>query len=225
MDATAAAGKSLEVDISIDDNGSIYVGHPLSEYKFDGLPPPQNLPLAEVITKSKAANLFLVLDCKDVQVLPTVQKLIEDYGPEHCLIHAFAAELSFKPWPPKVQAVAKPGWIPGELPLAKLLELKRATQSPLVLSCHGLTLERLQSGRDQIMKRILEVAETNQVEAVNFYMPKDELMPLDLANELIDRHILPLIPVDRTPPPARPRVYLGATDIIDQASDPKDFKD
>ena len=222
MNKATKSGKSLEVDVSIDDNGQIFVGHPLSEYEFDHLPPPSNLPLEEVIAQSKAANLFLVLDCKDVRLLPAVQKVIKGYGAERCAIHSFTDALSFKPWPPKVQAVAKPGWIPGELPLEELLELKLATEAPLILSCHGLTAERVESEKEQIMKRVLDVAK-NDVEVVNFYMPKDELMPLDLADELIKQHVLPLIPVDRTPSEACPKIYLGATDIVEQASDLKDF--
>src|ERR1700748_3067082 len=75
LDAAIAARKSLEVDLSITDDGEIYVGHPLSYYTSLSLPPPNNVPLDIVLREMKAANLFLVLDCKDVKVLPKARAI------------------------------------------------------------------------------------------------------------------------------------------------------
>ena len=224
MDAAIAAGKSLEIDISVDPGGSIYVGHPLVHYEVNHLPPPNNLPLEQIVAESKQANLFLVFDCKDVRVLPTVRRIVQEYGADNCVLHSFAQELSFKPWPPKVLAKAEPSWGGEELPLQEMLKLKRATGAPLILTCHGMTLTRLEKEEAQIIEQVLAVA-AKDVEIISFFLSIiDEILPLSIAGKLIDRGILPVVNVDHTPPEARPEVFFGSTDVLGFASDPSNFR-
>ncbi len=220
MDAAAAAKKSLEVDISITPEGVIYVGHPLSYYEGAHLPPPDNLPLEVVVKEARAANLFLVLDLKDTKVIPAARKVIDDYGAQDCLVHAFCKELSFLPWPPKVKAIEEPNWKGEELPIKDLLDLHESTGVPLALSCRGITQERLYSEGEKIIKRIVEIAERG-VSAISLSMPPDEDVPLVFANKLIGHAIVPMIRLDDTAPQNKPDVCLGFTDYLEQATDPK----
>jgi len=220
MDAAIASKKSLEVDISITPDGAIYVGHPLSYYKGANLPPPRNLPLETIVQEAKAAGLFLILDLKDVKIVATAKKVISEYGAENCLVHAFCKELSFRPWPPKVEAIKEPNWEGEELPLEELLDLRAATGVPLALSCHGITQERLYGDGEDIMKRIVAVAEQG-VFSISFSMPPDEDVPLVFANKLIEHGIVPMIRFDHTSPQNKPDFFLGFTDYLEQATDPR----
>jgi len=220
MDAAVAARKSLEVDISITPEGTIYVGHPLSYYEGAKLPAPNNLPLATVIKEARAAGLFLILDLKDVKVVATAKQVINEYGADNCLVHAFCQELSFRPWPPKVEAIKEPNWEGEELPLKELLDLQKSTGVPLALSCHGITQERLNSEGETILKQIAAIAEQGAF-AVSLSMPPDEDVSLVFANSLIAHGVVPIIRVDSTSPQNQPEFFLGFTDYLDRATDPK----
>ena len=222
MDAAVASGKSLEVDISITPEGTIYVGHPLSYYKGANLPPPNNLPLETIVKEAKAAGLFLILDLKDVKTIPTARGVIGEYGAENCLVHAFCKELSFRPWPPKVEAIKQPNWEGEELPLKELLDLREATGVPLALSCHGITQERLYSEGEDILKQIVAIAEQGAF-SISFSMPPDEDVPLVFANKLIEHGIVPMIRLDDTATQNKPDLFLGFTDYLERATDPKNL--
>lgn len=218
MDAAVTSKKSLEVDISITSEGTIYVGHPLSYYKAANLPPPSNLSLKVITKEAKVAGLFLILDLKDVKTIPTAKEVISEYGAENCLVHAFCKELSFRPWPPKVEAIKEPNWEGEELPLKELLNLREATGVPLALSCHGITQERLHNEGKYIIERIAAIAEQG-VFSVSFSMPPDENVPLIFANKLIEYGIVPMIRFDDTSPQNKPNFFLGFTDYLERATD------
>jgi hypothetical protein len=220
MDEAVASGKSLEIDISITQEGTIYVGHPLPHYTALNLPPPHNLPLEIIVREAKAAGLFLILDLKDVKTIAKAKEIVTVYGAENCLIHAFAKELSFHPWPPKVQAIKGPCWEQEELPVDELLRLRETTGVPLMLSCHGLTVERLRHEGDHILDRIISV--TNQeVLSIGLSLPPDEDAPLTATTKLIEHGIVPSISLDRTGSQNRPEFFLGFTDHLDRATDQK----
>ena len=223
LDAAVAARKSLEVDLSVDDEGKIYVGHPLSHYIASNLPPPNNLPLDVIFREMKAAGLFLVLDCKDVGVLPKAQEIIKEYGPENCLFHSWSDALVLNPYLEEWK-VTQPNWVGEELPHSEILKLRQATNVPMTLSCHrGLTRKRLETDGDAIVDRIAEILDGN-AEGLSFVLPPGEIAPISAMQKLLEHHILPHIAVDEVPPKARPPIYLGWTDHLEHASDPKDFQ-
>lgn len=223
LDAAVAAHKSLEVDLSIAEDGTMYVGHPLSHYTSLNLPPPDNLPLDVVLSEMKAANLFLVLDCKDVRVLPKAREIITQYGAENCLFHSWSDALVLQPYLEEWK-VTQPNWPAEELPHSEILKLRQATNVSMVLSCHrGLTRQRLETDSDAIVDRILE-AVGGEAEAVSFALPHDQTVPISIMQKLLEHHILPSINIDRTPAEERPPLYLGATDMLELASYPRDFR-
>ena len=222
MDLACKAGKSLEIDVSIKPDGTIYVGHPLIHYKIHNLPAPNNLSLEKIMEKADKANLLLAFDCKNILVLPTVEKAVKDYGAARSFLHAFVKELSLKPWPPKVMAMAEPSWADEELPLEEMLKLKKSTGTPLWVSCHGITEERLKSEGEQLVDKICGIA--TGVDVINLFVPKGDVVPLSVSERIVANGFLPLVSVDRTPSELWPAVFVGATDNLDSASDPKDFQ-
>lgn len=223
LDAAVAARKSLEVDLCMDEAGGIYVGHPLSHYQSAKLPPPNNLPLNVILSEMKAADLFLILDCKDVRVLPKAQEIIKEYGPENSLFHSWSDGLILNPYLEEWDTI-QPNWPGEELPHDKILELRRATKVPMTLSCHrGLTQKRLETDGDAIADRIIE-AILGDAEGVSFCLPENQFVPIPVMKRLLDHDILTTLHTGNVPPEARPPVYLGWTDDLQSASDPKDFQ-
>ena len=223
LDAAVAARKSLEVDISIAEDGSIYVGHPLSHYTSLNLPPPNNLPLDVVLSEMKAANMFLILDCKDVRVLPRAKEIVQEYGPENCLYHSWSDALILQPYLEEWE-VTQPNWIREELPHAEIIKFRQETGVPMTLTCHrGLTRQRLETDGDAIVDLIVKAIGTD-AEAISFSLPPDQVAPLAAIQKLLDHHILPSFHIDRVPPEARPAIYLGSTDNLELASDPREFQ-
>jgi len=217
MDRILAAHKSFEIDISIDERGEPYVGHPSTYYSLRNLPPPTNLPLDQAVTEGLEAGLFIMLDVKNVKLLPKVAEIIQTYGSEHFIVHSFVKELSFKPYPPKVQALAEPHWPDEELPLGELLKLKQTTGVPLAVSCRGITQQRLLDEGTRIIDDILGKT-AHKVDVVTFFMPAGEALPLAVSKKLLANGIIPLINVDHTPPAARPTAFFGSTDHLEQAT-------
>jgi hypothetical protein len=216
LEAAIAAHKSLELDISITPKGKIYVGHPLSFYDFWDKPRPNNVPLDAALARAKETGLFLVFDAKDALVLPRIQQAILDHGIDRCLLHAFVEELVFKPFASKI--VEEPHWGREQLPLEKVLAVKRATGVQVALACRGLTNE-LWTSQDQtaIIKKILDVAVGN-VDVVIFNFPKDEVAPTSLYTALLEHGIVPHISMSRVPRDKRPTAYLGTTDDLADAT-------
>jgi len=221
LDAAVAEKRSLEIDISITNEGSIYVGHPLPMYRFYGLPPPDNLPLQMVVKEAKASGVFLILDCKDVRVLPVVEEIVQEYGIGNCLLHACTKALVFKPYSHKI--TVEPHWEDEQIALAPLLEVRRKTNVPLALCCRGLSMELIDSqGEESVTERILEVVEGN-AEVVVPNMPKDEVPPLSMMRALLEHGVLSLINIDLVTPEQRPQIFVGSTDTLQLASGIRDF--
>jgi hypothetical protein len=102
--------------------------------------------------------------------------------------------------------------------LEPILEVKRATDVPLVLGCRGLSNELIEAkGEPTVVEQIIEVVVGN-AEIVAPYMPWDEIPPLTMMETLLGHGIISLINVDRVPPERRPKIYLGATDDLEQSS-------
>jgi len=214
------AKKSLEVDMSLAADGSVFIGHPLSFYQFKGLPPPDNLPLDDVLQAMKDAGLYLVLDVKDVRALPKAQETIKNFGANNVLLHAWADALLFKPYPPEI--IVEPHWALEDLPLGEIEKVKATTGVPVVVSARGLTQKRLRSEGSEITQKIIDTIK-GKAEAVNFQLPNGEAPSIVIMQKLLDEGILTWFNVDCVPAELRPPIYLGASDKLDSVSDPAGF--
>lgn len=212
--AAVESGTSLEVDLSCDSGGGLYIGHPESFYAFKGIPMTANLPLALVLDAVEAADLLLVLDCKDARALPAAERIVRRFGSHRCAFHSWVDQLLFHPYPPEL--TVEPHWPFEDLPLASVRELGAATGVPLLLSCRGLTAGRLETERAAILDRIVSVADGTAA-AVNLNLPAGAAPPAAFMNALLDKGILTLLNVDVVPAEQRPAVFLGATDHLELA--------
>jgi hypothetical protein len=153
LDEAAGAGRSLEIDVAIDANGHPYIGHPFSFYEHKGLPPPSNLPLEQVLQTLKDTDTYIVLDCKDVRAVPKIKQIVQTFGHNRCLFHAWVDALQFRPYPDSLPI--EPHWVHEDIPFNAVKELAALTDVPLMLSCRGLTEERLEAEQTAIIQRIL----------------------------------------------------------------------
>jgi hypothetical protein len=212
--------KSLEVDISVAEDGSIFIGHPLIFYEFRRQSPPNNLPLSDVLEQAKRAALYLVLDCKDVRAITKAKEIIKEFGVGNCLFHSWVDILCFKPYPPEI--AVEPHWFYEDLPFDQVKKLHVETKVPLILSARGLTQERLRNDRE-IVNRVIKVSR-GMAEAINFNLPNGEAPPKEIMQKLLDEGILTWLNVDRVPARERPPVFIGMSDNMDLVSHPQDFK-
>lgn len=209
--AAVESGTSLEVDLSCDSAGELYIGHPESFYAFKGIPMPPNLPLDRVLDAVEAAELLLVLDCKDERALPAVERIVHRFGSHRCAFHSWVQPLLFQPYPPEL--TVEPHWPFEDLPLAPVRDLGAATGVPLLLSCRGLTADRLDAA---VLDRIVSVAD-GVAAAVNLNLPGGAAPPAAVTEALLDKGIPTLLNADVVPAGQRPAVFVGATDHLELA--------
>lgn len=215
------SGRSIEIDISMDAEGKLFIGHPYEFYEFKHIiPPPQNLPIQTIVKEAKESDLYLVLDCKDVRALPAVQQIIVDYGASNCLFHSWLQELQFKPYAPEI--TIEPHWKYEDLPMDKVLELKSATGVPIISSARGLTLARL-NDEPQIVKHIIDIAK-GKIDAINFNLPNYAAPPKWIIDKLLDNGILTWLNVDYVPEADLPKTFVGISDHISHVTGPKSYK-
>lgn len=209
--------KSIELDISLHPDGHIYVGHPMTYYSLRGLASPNNVDLDQAIKAAIEADIFLVLDCKHIKTLPKIKQIIKTHGSNHFLFHSFCKELSFKPWPKKIIEASEIHWSDEELPLAAVLDLKKACDVPVALSCHGITKQRLKLEGEELRSQIFKLTK-GKVETVNYFLPGNEYPPLAASQALLDNGYIPMISLSKVPANERPTYYIGTTDTLENAT-------
>lgn len=216
----ANAHKSLEIDVSMDKEGHIFIGHPHEFYEYKNMaPPPNNLPFLTILDEIKKANLYLVLDCKDVRALPVLREVIRDFGADNVLFHSWITAFQFKPYAPEIPI--EPHWIYEDLPLDEVLKVKAATGVPVISSARGLTYERLEN-EPEIVDQIIEIA-AGKVEAVNLNLPSGQAPQQQVMKKLLDHGLLTWLNVDQVLPKDRPELYVGISDHLHSVTDPKEF--
>ena len=219
LDRATTAGRSLEIDISMTEDGSLYVGHPLSFYEFKHQPLPDNLSLETILAAVLSVpDMYVVIDCKDVRALPRVAVIIQQFGTNRVIFHSWIDSLLFKPYPSHI--TVEPQWLHEDLPATAVHQFQQKTQVPVIASARGLTKDQLEAEGEQIIQNI--IAKTKGwVDAVNFNLPNAQAPQLSVMQALLDQGILTWLNIDVVPPQLRPAVYLGMTDHIDQATKPQ----
>lgn len=217
LSEAVSTSKSLEIDLASRGDGTIFVGHPDAYYRFHNKTPYRNLPLEKIMARVKETDLLLVLDCKDAGALPKAIEIAQEIGPERCLFHAWSAHkaVHFTPYPREL--VVEPHWENEQLPWEGILAFKQQTRAPIILSCRGLTRDRLLRNRHIILSQIIETAQGN-VDVINFNLPGNEAPPREIMEELLRYDILTWLKIEHVPPEQRPAIYLGSSDALEHAS-------
>jgi hypothetical protein len=216
LDLAIATKKSIEIDLSMTYDGQIYIGHPLSFYEYFKKPKPNNLDLKIALEEIKNAGLFLVLDVKNKLLVKEAIEIIKYIGIEKCVLHSYIQELVFSENISDTNI--EPHWVEEHLPLSSVMEIKTATDVPLILSCRGIDNKFLsKSNEDEIVEKIVKVAKNNAI-AVSLYLHHNEFPPKSITSRLLDKNILTLLNIDVTPIEMRPNIYIGLSDSIENAT-------
>ena len=216
LDLAVATRKSIEIDLSITDDGKVYIGHPLSFYEYFKIPKPNNLLLPAVIEEIKKAGLFLVLDIKNKNLANQAVEIIKYIGVENCLLHSYVNELVFDELLDEKETEAH--WPDEHIPLNAVLAISNATDVPLILSPRGnFTSQLTNTEQDKIVEKIINVAKNNAI-AVSMNLHSGECPPIYMMEELLSHDILTLLNIDLISIENRPSRYIGLTDNIKNAS-------
>jgi hypothetical protein len=201
--------------------GDIYIGHPSEFYEYKhSIPPPNNLPFLTLLDEIKKADLYLVLDCKDVRALPVLREVVKDFGADKVMFHSWLIELEFKPYPPETPI--EPHWVHEDLPMEDVLRLKEATSVPVISSVRGLTTERLER-EPAIVDKIIKIA-AGKVEAISFNLPSDQAPSHAIMEKLLANGLLTWLNVDQVPSEDLPSIYTGISDHLRSVTKTEDFE-
>lgn len=214
LDDAIKSSASIEIDVSIDNEGNPFIGHPLSFYEYKKLAPPANLPIDDVIARLQKTNLYVVMDCKDVRAIPWVKQTTNVIGRDRSIFHAWSDSLLFKPY--DTNAAIEPHWIHEDLPQSVIQKLYEDTHIPILLSARGLTHDYINDNYQNVLQRIL-AATRPACAAIHFNLPGGQAPSMEIMNELLAHGILTLLNIDIVPPGKRPEVFVGMTDHINAA--------
>lgn len=211
LSAAIKANGSIEIDVSVDESGELFIGHPHSFYEYKNLDLPDNLPLDFVIDAIQDTNLIVVIDCKDVRAVDWIRKTIARLGVHRVIVHAWVDTLLFKPY--DVTLDIEPNWIYEDLPLNVLEKLHEDTDVSIIISSRGLSNAYIAAHYDHVIEMIL-LSTKNTSAAMNLNLPNNEVPSRKLTAELMKSKILTLQNIDKVSSGALPLTYIGMTDDL-----------
>lgn len=215
LSSAIEANGSIEIDVSVNEYGELFIGHPTSFYSYKGLKLPDNLDINYVIEVIESTKLIVVFDCKDIRALEWIEKTVKRLGPNRVMVHAWIDNLLFKPY--EASIVEEPHWIHEDLPLSVLKDLYITTGVPLLFSSRGLSNTYINKHYMEVIDKITDAVK-NIDAAVNLNLPASDMPALELINDLLNRNILTLQNVDSVSPEMLPATYIGMTDDIKKQS-------
>lgn len=213
LNAAIAAGGSIEIDISVDDHGRIFVGHPLSFYEFKQLASPNNLDSNHIIEKLEKTNLIVVIDCKDIRAIDWVYQAIARLGADRVIVHGFVDSLLFKPY--RTDYIIEPHWIHEDLPLSALKKLRDDTGVSLLLSSRGLSSNYIQANFTAVIRTIQNTVDQTQA-VISLNLPVGDTPSQNILTSLANQNVLVLRNIDTTPDDELPAMYIGVTDDLNR---------
>lgn len=211
-----ANGKSIDLDICVDDSGNPYLGHSKEYYEKSGETRPKTMPFAEAIKLVSEASIPVIVDCKHYDAWPIVKDVIRAIGAHRCLIHSFATELRF-------------GYehndhnYPSEWsPIKKLTEIKKEfPAATITASCKFLPSDLLLSPQYKgLLTKIRGALKTNRIDTVCLNVP-DNTMSDRVLDFFLAEKIIPHVGIDNIDTSKLSKLYIGETDTLATASDSK----
>ena len=209
-----ASGKSMDLDICVDEVGSPYLGHSKEYYEKSGETQPETMPFWEAIETISRANIPVIVDCKHYDAWPVVERVITQIGAHRCLVHSFASELKFD------YEHNDHDYLTEWSPIQKLASIKKSF--PLVTttaSCKFLPGNFLISPQYQnVLEQIREILVLGAVDTVCLNVP-DNTMSDEILDFFLSKNIVPHVGIDNVNTAKLSKYYVGETDILSEASE------
>jgi hypothetical protein len=216
IEGAIASGKSMDLDICVDEFGAPYLGHSREYYRKSGEVQPETMPFEEAIELVSKAQIPVIVDCKHHAAWPAVENAVENIGAHRCLVHSFAAELKFG------YQKSNQDYITEWSPIRKLTEIKnRFPLATITASCKFLPDDLLLSSQyHELLTGIREVARNNQIDTVCLNVP-DNTVSDEIVDFFLKENIIPHIGIDNIDISRLSRLFIGETDILEKASNSK----
>ena len=208
-------GKSMDLDVCVDDQGKPYLGHSKEYHKKSGEPMFNTMPLWEAIDMIAKSEIPVMVDCKHYDAWPVVEKVVTTIGPERCLVDSFATELRFN----YSRDEGEPDFVTEWSPIEKLRSFKNKFPSVTTAACakwlprNLLLSDQLKGLRDKIR----QLLQDNHVDTVCLGVP-DATMSDVWLRYFLDGNVIPQIGIDKIDTTKLTEVYIGETDDLKMAS-------
>src|SRR3989344_222051 len=202
-----ASGKSIDLDICVEDSGNPYLGHSKEYYEKSGETQPETMPFAEAIELISKASIPVIVDCKHYNAWPIVKDVISQIGAHRCLVHSFAAELKFD------YEHNDHDYLTEWSPIKKLTEIKnKFPLATTTASCKFLPNNLLLSPQyEKVLSDIRKILEDNHIDTVCLNVP-DNTMSDKVLEFFLNEKILPHVGIDNTNISKLSKIYVGETD-------------
>ena len=208
--------RSMDLDVSIDNGGNPYLGHPHEYHAKTGEPFFDSMPLWEAVETLAQSSIPVIVDCKQCDAWPVVEPIVAHLGPERCLVHCFVSELKFDAG----RGQAEPDFLVEWSSLENLRALKQKFPSVTIsASAKSPPSDVLLSEEyDALLDRIATLLKEHAVDTVCLNVPDSTFSDRVLRLFLKDG-ILAHMGIDHGGAVRLSEVYVGETDRLELASE------
>jgi len=206
-------GKSMDLDVCVDDEGKPYLGHSKEYYEKSGEIQDNSMPLWEAVELISNATIPVIVDCKHFNAWSCVEEVIAKIGEQRCLVHTFASELCFD------YERNSPNFISEWSPIARLNLLKRKFPSvTTTASAKWLPNDLLISDQyKELLQYIRSTLKDNHVNTICLNVPDKTISDRSLQY-FLEENIIPHVGIDNIDTTQLSQVYIGETDDLKLAS-------
>ena len=209
IEQAIASGKSMDLDVCVDESGNPYLGHSKEYYEKSGETQPETMPFAEAIELLSKASIPVIVDCKHYDAWPIVENVINRIGAHRCLVHSFAVELKFDYEHNDLDYLTE--WSP----IKNLTGIKnKFPTATITASCKFLPNDLLLSDQyEKLLSDIRKTLKDNRVDTVCLNVPDNTMSDKTLGFFLIEK-ILPHVGIDKIDASKLSKIYVGETDDL-----------
>ena len=208
-------GKSMDLDICVDDAGVPYLGHSKEFYEKSGEAQPRNMPLAAAVDLLAKSDIPVIVDCKHIDAWSVVEGVVAKLDARRCLVHAFAEELKFD----FSRGPGEPDYLTEWQPIEKLKLFKeKFPEVTACVSCKWLPDDLVvNNSHTALLENIRAILRKNSIDTVCLNIPNDTFDDGALRFFRQD-DIICHIGVDNIDASKLKEIYIGETDDLGRAS-------
>ncbi len=208
-------GRSMDLDVCIDDSGEAYLGHSKEYHDKSGDPWKENMPIWDAVGMIADSDIPVIVDCKHFDAWQFTEEAVNKIGAEKCLVHAYASELKFD----YGRGIDEPDFLSEWSPIEKLKIIKSKFPSvSTCVSCRWLPDDLLLSDEySGVLKQIKRTLKENEIDTLCLNIPNETYS--DRSIQLfLEEGIIPHIGIDHIDATKLSRIYIGETDHLSRAS-------
>ena len=208
-------GKSMDLDVCVDDLGNPYLGHSQEYHEQSEEPYFNSIPLWEAVELISKANIIVMIDCKHYDAWPIIEEVITIIGPNRCLVCAYVSEFKFDYSRKEGESDFVTEWSPIE----KLRLLKSKFPSVTTTPCaKWLPNDLLISDKyKELVQNIRQTLKDNRADTVCLGVP-DETISDKWLRYFLKETIIPHVVIDKADTANLSGLFIGETDYLRKAS-------